>query len=97
MPRGVTPRCILCRSSRELAKVFNMTTAKKRVHLSIDEKIEVIRYAADHPRIGVRAMGQLHVRMKEFNHPLMTLTSYPDCPSAQAFVLCMYGAAWGML
>jgi len=26
-----------------------------------------------------------------------TVTSYPDCPSAEAFVLCMYGAAWGVL
>ena len=49
MPRGVTPRGILCRSSRELAKAFNMATAKKRVHLSIDKKVEVIKYAADHP------------------------------------------------
>jgi len=35
-------------------------------------------------------MGQLHVRLKEFNHPLLTVTSYPDCPSAEAFVLHTY-------
>lgn len=58
MPRGVTPRCVLCRSSRELAKAFNMATAKKRVHLSIDKKVEVIKYAADHPGVGVRAIGE---------------------------------------
>ena len=35
-----------------------MATAKKRVHLTIDKKVEVIKYAADHPRIGVRAIGE---------------------------------------
>ena len=35
-----------------------MATAKKRVHLTIDKKVEVIKYAADHPGIGVRAIGE---------------------------------------
>ena len=35
-----------------------MATAKKRVHLTIDKKVEVIKYAADHPGIGIRAIGE---------------------------------------
>lgn len=34
-----------------------MATAKKIVHLSTDKNIEVIKYAADHPRVGVRAIA----------------------------------------
>ena len=34
-----------------------MATAKKRVHLSIDKKVEVIKYAADHRGVGVRAIA----------------------------------------
>ena len=41
--------------------------------------------------------GQVHIRVKEFNQPLMVLTSHPDCCSTDAFVLCIYGAAWGVL
>ena len=35
-----------------------MATAKKRVHLSINKNVEVIKYAADHPGVGVRAIGE---------------------------------------
>ena len=28
------------------------------MHLSIDKKVEVIKYAADHPGVGVRAIGE---------------------------------------
>ena len=35
-----------------------MATVKKRAHLSIDKKFEVIKYAADHPGVGVRAIGE---------------------------------------
>ena len=35
-----------------------MATAKKRVHLTIDKKVEIIKYAADHPGTGVRALGE---------------------------------------
>ena len=35
-----------------------MATARKRVHLSIDKKVEVIKYAAGHPGVGVRAIGE---------------------------------------
>ena len=28
------------------------------MHLSIDKKVEVIKYAAGHPGIGVRAIGE---------------------------------------
>ena len=45
-------------SSQEVAKTFTMATTRKRVHLSIDKKVEVIKYAADHPRVGVRAIGE---------------------------------------
>ena len=41
--------------------MFTMATARKRVHLSIDKKVKVIKYAADHPGVGVRAIGELHV------------------------------------
>ena len=49
---------ILCTSGRELTKTFDIATAKKRVHLSIDKKVEVIKYAADHPGVSVRAIGE---------------------------------------
>ena len=35
-----------------------MATARKRVHLSINKKVEVIKYAAGHPGVGVRAIGE---------------------------------------
>ena len=35
-----------------------MATARKRVHPSIDKKVEVIKYAADDPGVGVRAIGE---------------------------------------
>ena len=28
------------------------------MHLSIDKKVKVIKYAADHPGVGVRAIGE---------------------------------------
>jgi len=35
-----------------------MATAWKRVHLSINKKVEVIKYAAGHPGVGFRAIGE---------------------------------------
>lgn len=35
-----------------------MATARKGVHLSIDKKVEVIKYAAGHPGVGVRDIGE---------------------------------------
>ena len=35
-----------------------MATSRKRVHLSIDKKVEVIKYATDHPGVDVRAIGE---------------------------------------
>ena len=34
-----------------------MAKARKRVHLSIDKKVEVIKYVTNHPVVGVRTCG----------------------------------------
>jgi len=45
--------------------MFIMATARKIVHLSINKKVKVIKYAAGHPGVGVGAIGeQFKVKLK---------------------------------
>ena len=55
MPRGVTLRG-LQRSLKSRAHFTWLQTG--RVHLTIDKKVEVIKYAAERPGVGVRAIGE---------------------------------------